>query len=172
MTAITSRTEESEHGCPLQPARTCRNQSETERIAEALAEIAEPGDCYLLSGPIGAGKSVFARSFIQARLRQFGLYEEVPSPTYTLVQIYQAGPVQIWHSDLFRLNSPAEVTELALQDAFPHAISLVEWPDRLGGLAPRDAVRIAFEHIDAAPGGRLLRFKHSSGRIGDCLRHA
>ena len=115
------------------------SESETCRLAEMLAAHARPGDTILLDGPIGAGKTHFCRAFIRARL---GHDEEVPSPTFTLVQTYD-GDVDIWHADLFRLHSPDEVTELGLIDAFSSAICLIEWPDRLGSLKPRDAVRLS-----------------------------
>jgi tRNA threonylcarbamoyladenosine biosynthesis protein TsaE len=98
------------------------------------------GDCLLLEGQIGAGKSHFARAFIQARL---GRAEDVPSPTFTLVQSYQAD-VEIWHADLYRLSHPDEVLELGLEEAFDSAICLIEWPDRLGSLLPKGAMRLRF----------------------------
>jgi tRNA threonylcarbamoyladenosine biosynthesis protein TsaE len=100
----------------------------------------QAGDTLLLSGPIGAGKSHFARAFIRARL---GRQEDVPSPSFTLVQTYQAD-VEIWHSDLYRLSHPDEVFELGLDDAFSTAICLVEWPDRLGKFVPKQAISISF----------------------------
>lgn len=105
----------------------------------------EAGDTILLEGPIGAGKSCFARAFIQARLTATGRLEDVPSPTYTLVQTYDDGNVEIWHADLYRLIGPADIDELGLWDAFEAAICLVEWPDRLGPLAPTDALLIRLD---------------------------
>lgn len=107
------------------------------------------GDVLLLHGPIGAGKTHFARALIQARL---GRAEDVPSPTFTLVQTYEAGDLEIWHSDLYRLSHPADALELGLVEAFEAALCLVEWPDRLGDLAPADALHLHFaitEHGDA-----------------------
>lgn len=98
----------------------------------------EAGDCLLLEGQIGAGKSHFARALIRARL---GREEDVPSPTFTLVQTYQAD-VEIWHADLYRLGHPDEVLELGLEAAFDDAICLIEWPDRLGRHLPQGAVRL------------------------------
>lgn len=114
----------------------------TEALGRKLAALARPGDVILLEGPIGAGKSCLARAFIRARL---GREEEVPSPTFTLVQVYEADEVEIWHADLYRLTHPDEVWELGLDDAFQSAICLVEWPDRLGGHVPPDALRVRLE---------------------------
>jgi tRNA threonylcarbamoyladenosine biosynthesis protein TsaE len=116
--------------------------TETEALGRRLAVLARPGDVILLEGPIGAGKSCLARAFIRARL---GRDEEVPSPTFTLVQVYEAAGIEIWHADLYRLTHPDEVWELGLDDAFSSAICLVEWPDRLGTHVPPDALRIRLE---------------------------
>lgn len=120
----------------------------TEALGRRLAALARPGDVFLLEGPIGAGKSCLARAFIRARL---GREEEVPSPSFTLVQVYEAHGVEIWHADLYRLTHSDEVWELGLDDAFLTAICLVEWPDRLGAHVPPDAMRI---RLDAAGEGR------------------
>jgi tRNA threonylcarbamoyladenosine biosynthesis protein TsaE len=112
----------------------------TERVAALLAPRLAPGDTLLLSGPIGAGKTHFARALIRARL---GRAEEVPSPTYTLVQTYGEGADEIWHADLYRLSGPEEVVELGLEEAFGSAICLVEWPDRLGAV-PARALHLGF----------------------------
>ena len=100
----------------------------TAAFAAAFAPLLGPGDVLLLAGPIGAGKTHFARALIQARLP--GVLE-VPSPSYTLVQTYGSGVDTIWHADLYRLGDPSEAAELGLEEAFAGAIALVEWPDRL-----------------------------------------
>lgn len=140
----------------------------TTRLAERLAGLLRPGDTVLLEGPIGAGKTHFARAFIRARL---GQSEEVPSPTFTLVQTY--GPpdaaisgaglsgTEIWHADLYRLSHPDEVWELGLDEAFATAICLVEWPDRLGSHLPPDALRLT---LSAEGAGR--RAVLTGGRAG------
>lgn len=112
----------------------------TDRIARQLAPMLGAGDVLLLHGPVGAGKSHFARALIRARL---GAAEEVPSPSFTLVQVYGAAP-EIWHADLYRLSGPGEIAELGLEEAFDAAICLVEWPDRLGPLAPATALHLRF----------------------------
>ncbi|MES2845751.1 MAG: tRNA (adenosine(37)-N6)-threonylcarbamoyltransferase complex ATPase subunit type 1 TsaE [Pseudomonadota bacterium] len=111
----------------------------TTRLGAWLAARLGPGDCVLLDGPIGAGKTHLARAIIRARL---GRMEDVPSPTFTLVQTYDEGDIEIWHADLYRLSHPDEVLELGLDEALDHAICLIEWPDRMGSLLPPDAIRI------------------------------
>ena len=117
-------------------ARTLSDQSETEMLAAKLAKLARRGDVIALAGDLGVGKTAFARAFIRARLRTD---DDVPSPTFTLVQIYEPLSLQdpaIWHFDLFRLHLPEDALELAIEDAFAEAITLIEWPERLGGLLP------------------------------------
>lgn len=111
----------------------------TTRLGALLADLLRAGDTVLLNGPIGAGKTHLARALIQARL---GHLEDVPSPSFTLVQTYAANGVDIWHADLYRLSLPDDVLELGLDDAFTTAICLIEWPDRLGKSAPANALHI------------------------------
>ena len=84
-----------------------------------------------LTGPVGAGKTLLARSLIQAKLEQAGLYEEVPSPTFTLVQTYNADALEICHADLYRIETEYEIEELGLDEAFERSLCLVEWPEKL-----------------------------------------
>ena len=112
---------------------------ETEELASALKENLQNGDIILLKGEIGAGKSLFARSLIQSTMDQV---EEVPSPTFTIVQTYETKLGSIWHADLYRLTDQSEIFELGLIDAFVNEIVIVEWPDRLGHLEPQDALTV------------------------------
>lgn len=115
----------------------------TERCARAIAELLAPGDVLLLDGSIGAGKSHFCRAAIRQLLAREDREEDIPSPTFTLVQTYHLGDAEIWHADLYRLTDPVHLVELGLDEAFETAITLVEWPDRLGDMAPPDALHIS-----------------------------
>jgi len=136
---------------------------ETAAIATALASTLCAGDVILLDGAVGSGKTHFARALIQARLADAGRFEEVPSPSFTLVQIYSDGDTEIWHVDLYRLSDPCDVAELGLESAFDDTVCLVEWPDRLGGLVPKDALRLRLE-MTAVPGERLAWLKAPHGK--------
>jgi tRNA threonylcarbamoyladenosine biosynthesis protein TsaE len=106
----------------------------TAALAARLAAVAAPGDVLALRGDLGSGKTSFARAFIRALGDP---QEEVPSPTFSLVQTYDTTRGTIWHFDLYRLQRPEEVLELGLEDALADGIVLIEWPDRLGGWLPR-----------------------------------
>ncbi len=113
----------------------------TAALAAQIGTILRAGDVLLLQGPIGAGKTHFARSLIQSLL---SYPEDVPSPTFTLVQVYETPAFEIWHSDLYRVSSPDEIEELGLSDAFEEAVCLIEWPDRMGELRPESALALDF----------------------------
>lgn len=135
----------------------------TSALGERLAVLLQPGDTVLLEGSIGAGKTHLARALIRARL---GRMEDVPSPTFTLVQTYEAPDAEIWHADLYRLGHPDELLELGLEQAFGSAICLIEWPDRLGSHLPADALLISLS-VEGEGRHAVL----SGGRPGlrDCL---
>jgi tRNA threonylcarbamoyl adenosine modification protein YjeE len=120
---------------------TLTSESATTALADHLAARTMAGDALLLSGPLGAGKSTFARAFIRARAAAPAL--EVPSPSFTLVQVYDLTP-PIAHFDLWRLTGTADVEELGFDSALS-GIVLVEWPERLGDAAPADALTITLE---------------------------
>lgn len=114
-------------------------EDDTDHLGRTLAKFARAGDCILLRGQIGAGKSALARAFIRMLL---GAETDVPSPTFTLVQTYDHGDVEIWHADLYRLSDPQEAVELGLTDAFENHICLIEWPELLGDNTPQNALDI------------------------------
>jgi tRNA threonylcarbamoyladenosine biosynthesis protein TsaE len=115
--------------------------AETEALARRVSRLLRPGDAVLLSGPLGAGKSAFARALLRDMAGDPAL--EVPSPSFTLVQSYETPRGTVHHYDLWRVEPGPDLRELGLDDAFAD-IALVEWPDRLGDHAPADALGIAF----------------------------
>ncbi|MBF9036799.1 tRNA (adenosine(37)-N6)-threonylcarbamoyltransferase complex ATPase subunit type 1 TsaE [Rhodobacterales bacterium HKCCE2091] len=121
-------------------------EAATAALAERVAGAVRGGEILLLSGELGAGKTAFARALIQSLQSRDGTPEDVPSPTFTLVQTYEAGGLEIWHADLYRLSDAGELAELGLDAAGPTAVVLVEWPERAAGLWPRDAIRLRFDH--------------------------
>jgi tRNA threonylcarbamoyladenosine biosynthesis protein TsaE len=118
----------------------------TEALGQRLAGLLRAGDAILLEGPLGAGKSALARALLRAATGDAAL--EVPSPTFTLVQSYPLpGGLMAHHFDLYRLDGPAGLTELGWEEA-REGVVLVEWPDRLGPLAPADALRVTLTPLD------------------------
>jgi len=115
------------------------DEAATAALAARLATVARPGDVIALKGELGAGKTSFARAFIRA----LGGVGEVPSPTFTLVQVYDLQPAPVWHFDAYRLRDPEEVWELGIEDAFADGISMIEWPERLGALLPARRLEVA-----------------------------
>ena len=117
--------------------------SATEAFGRRLAGQLRARDVVTLEGPLGAGKTALARAVIRTLL---GATEaDVPSPTFTLVQTYDAPDgLAIWHVDLYRLDGPSDVIELGLDDAFDHGLTLIEWPDRMGSSLPRDRLALHF----------------------------
>ena len=128
----------------------------TAALGRALAPLLHPGDTLLLSGPVGAGKTHFARALIQSILHA---PEDVPSPTFTLVPIYEPTRGPLWHADLSRLSDPGPVDELGPTAAFDTAICLIEWPDRFVG-APANALTLSF--ADAGD-GRVVTLAWQAG---------
>jgi len=144
------------------------SEAVTAALAARLARRSRAGDVIALRGDLGTGKTVFARAFIRA-LRSPA--EEVPSPTFTLVQTYEgeAGAPAIWHFDFYRLTRPEDVFELGFEEALAQSIVLIEWPERLGLMLPRERLEVRF-----APGltSRARRIELSPspawrGRIAD-----
>ncbi len=133
----------------------------TIRLAGRVAALARRGDVILLEGPLGAGKTEFARAFLRAATADQAL--EVPSPTFTLVQAYDTHLGPVHHFDLWRLDGPAALHELDWDEAVDDIV-LVEWPDRLESLRPADALSIVLQ-----PGPGAARTAVLSGwpdRIG------
>jgi tRNA threonylcarbamoyladenosine biosynthesis protein TsaE len=132
----------------------------TEGFAATIASVVRLGDAILLAGPLGAGKTAFARAFLRAAAEDPAL--DVPSPSFTLVQTYDTRRGKVHHFDLWRLDGPSALAELGWDDA-REDIVLVEWPDRLGTLTPSDALRLEFELADRD--ARTVRVEGWSGRL-------
>ncbi len=112
----------------------------TAALAARLAPRLRPGDVLLLEGDLGAGKTAFAR----ALLRVLGVEGEIPSPTFTLVQAYDAPKMAVFHFDLYRLEKPDEVEELGLDEALADGLVLVEWPEKAASRLPVGALVLFF----------------------------
>lgn len=108
--------------------------SATADLARRAAALAQAGDVIALRGDLGMGKTEFARAFIHSRPGG-DVVAEVPSPTFTLVQVYDLAPA-VWHFDLYRLARADDVWELGFEEALADGILLIEWPDRIGSLLP------------------------------------
>ena len=134
----------------------------TESLAARLADRARIGDVIALSGGLGMGKTTFARAFIARRAGGLAAPIEVPSPTFTLVQFYYLPGGPVWHFDLYRLAAPEEAWELGLEEALASAISLIEWPERLGPLLPAHHVAVALAP-GPHPGARRARLTLGAG---------
>lgn len=142
-------------------------------LGAALAELARPGDVLALHGPLGAGKTTLARGFITALTQ---VEEDVVSPTFTLVQVYDAGAsdhgAPIWHFDLYRLTQIQDVFELGWEEALSGGISVVEWPERLGALMPKGRLDVMLTP-DAGHNERRARLHGGAGwkdRIADMVQ--
>ena len=125
------------------------DEAATARLGAALARVARSGDVIALSGPLGVGKTALARGFISA----LGHDGDVPSPSFAIVQPYEALEPPVWHVDLYRIEAVSEIEELGL-DSAADAVLLVEWPERAGGSAWNGAL---FLSLDFGPNGdRIL----------------
>jgi tRNA threonylcarbamoyladenosine biosynthesis protein TsaE len=130
----------------------------------ALAQAITTGTCIHLRGELGAGKTTFVRGF----LRGLGYEGKVKSPTYTLVEPYDLLERSVFHFDLYRLNDPAELTFIGIQDYFePEAVCLIEWPEKGNPLLPAPDLTCYIEFIAA---GRLVTLQAQTP-IGEQLLH-
>jgi len=133
------------------PPIELRDEAATAALAQRLASHLHVGDLIALSGDLGAGKTSFARALIRALSGPDGSLREVPSPTFTLVQSYETPVGRIHHFDLYRIQSPDELTEIGWDEALSDGIVLVEWPDHAGALLPAGRLDIA---LSFGAGGR------------------
>jgi len=120
------------------------NLSATNALAKNLAPTLRARDVVTLQGGLGAGKTTFVR----ALLKELGISEEVPSPTFTLVQTYETEKFPVYHFDLYRLKRPEEIEELGFDDACADGLVLIEWPERAAGFMPRSRLELSFANDD------------------------
>ena len=116
----------------------CNTQEDTECLARELSQITKQGDVWALFGTLGVGKSVWSRAFVQYLTSVI----EVPSPTFTLVQVYEAPNFEIYHYDLYRLKSAEEIWELNIEEAMHENVCLIEWPEKMGAYLPRNCFKV------------------------------
>ena len=135
------------------------DEAATARLGAAIARMLQAGECVCLSGPLGAGKSTLARALVRALTTPD---EDVPSPTFTLVQFYEGPRLKIAHFDLYRLTDPDEAYEIGLDEALDDGAAVIEWPERLAGRLPRDRLDIVFELTDDAAGRRVRLTPHGA----------
>ncbi len=139
------------------------DEAATAALAGRLASRARQGDVIGLAGELGTGKTTFARAFIRA---MGSPREEVPSPTFTLVEIYRfAGRPPLWHFDLYRLEAPEHAYELGIEESFADGISLIEWPERLGALLPRERLLLLLRQ-GATPAARVAELSAGTAWCG------
>lgn len=131
------------------------SEEKTADVGKKLAHFARIGDGFALHGTLGMGKSVLARGFIQ----ELTNVKEVPSPTFTLVQLYDADNFSIYHFDLYRLKSPEEIFELGMEEAIYQGVSLIEWPDKMGGYLPQGIFHVT---ISPEKDGRKITISTSN----------
>ena len=136
-------------------------------LGARLASLIQAGEAILLYGPLGAGKSTLARGLIRALTRPD---EDVPSPTFTLVQFYEADP-PVAHFDLYRLTRPEEAFEIGLDEALDEGCAVIEWPERLGEAPERFLGPDRLTLIIAEDGDGRLATVSGAGRWETLIDH-
>ena len=131
------------------------------RLGGAIAAMLRPGDAILLFGPLGAGKSTLARGLVRALTTT---NEDVPSPTFTLVQTYDGKAFPIAHFDLYRLKSAGEILELGLDEALDTGAAIIEWPERLENDLPLDRLEVRLLQDGEGRRAELAQFGSWMGR--------
>lgn len=131
------------------------------RLGVAVAKALRPGEAVCLTGPLGAGKSTLARALVRALTTPD---EDVPSPTFTLVQFYEGPRLSVAHFDLYRLSDPDEAYEIGLDEALDDGAAVIEWPERLGDRLPADRLDIDIAFDGDGRRARLSRHGAWKGR--------
>ena len=137
------------------------NEAATARLGVAIARRLRAGEAVCLSGPLGAGKSTLARALVRALTRPD---EDVPSPTFTLVQFYEGKALKVAHFDLYRLANADEAYEIGLDEALEDGAAVIEWPERLAGRLPPDRLDVEIEFLGEGRQARLTPHGAWEGR--------
>jgi tRNA threonylcarbamoyladenosine biosynthesis protein TsaE len=130
------------------------DEAATARLGCAIAAELKPGEAVCLTGPLGAGKSTLARALVRALTT---LDEDVPSPTFTLVQFYEGARLKVAHFDLYRLSDADEAYEIGLDEALDDGVAVIEWPERLDGRLPADRLDVEIAPSEDDADGRRVR---------------
>jgi tRNA threonylcarbamoyl adenosine modification protein YjeE len=153
----------SQRRAPVQPAhevvRALADERATAALAGRIAAEARAGDFIALEGDLGVGKTTFARAFLAARA---GAPIDAPSPTFTLVQVYDLAGGTVVHVDLYRVSAGGDLAELGLEDYLATSIVILEWPDRLGAAVPADRLVVRLAFADAPEARRATLIAHGT----------
>lgn len=130
------------------------NERDTLALGARITQTLSAGQLIALTGDLGAGKTTLVRGMIQSVLGDI----DVPSPTYTLVQTYECPNFDLWHCDMYRLERPEDGYELGLLDAFEDAVCVIEWPDKIAPLLPKDRLEIDIQFDGEGRIAKLIGF--------------
>ena len=128
---------------PILKTLMLQDAAASEDLGARLAPLLRARDVVALRGDLGAGKTTLARGLLRTLAGDPQM--DVPSPTFTLVEVYEFPTIAVWHFDLYRLKQAEDVWELGLEQALGEAASLIEWPERLGGLLPANRLEISLQ---------------------------
>jgi tRNA threonylcarbamoyl adenosine modification protein YjeE len=148
---------------PFARAVALPDMTATEALGTRIAAGLAVGDAVALEGDLGAGKTTLARAI----LRALGVREDVPSPTFTLVQLYETPQLTVRHFDLYRIESPDEIEELGLKDALAEGAALIEWPERARERLPVDMLHVALSATGVDSRNALL---HGPAKWARCFQ--
>ena len=122
-----------------------KNERDTQLFARKLVKFSKGSNIVIcLNGNLGSGKTTFSRYFIQEYLKDAKI-KEIPSPTFTLLQVYEHNNIKINHFDFYRLNSAAELVELNFMESTLDDACLIEWSDKFKEILPSDRIEIIFK---------------------------
>ena len=151
------------------------DEAATCRLGRRIAAVTRKGDVIALWGDLGSGKTTLARALIRAIpvLPGSAGDDEVPSPTFTLVQTYPRAPAEIWHFDLFRIEQAEDVYELGIEEALDEGIALIEWPERMAALLPEERLDVKLRFPPGREGRTAILIPGPGweGRLKEAMGH-